>query len=221
VNLSIVDEKRFLTLWKGRRQFGVFIGNITHMHIAPFIKQYHPEYYSIETYPADKVARIHKVDEQWGDFSNFGHIPVTVDGVEFDTTERLYQVMKFKDPQVRKVVYEKKGSPKMPAKHYETLGLWREDWPTMIVDAMKFCLMQKYSQSEKFREELESTRGLFIVEDQSTFRKKVDTWGVKITADGQSYEGPNLLGRLLMELRDNGTLEYSLPEDSMKFDDLR
>ena len=29
------------------------------------------------------------------------------------------------------------------------------------------------------------------------------------------------MGRLLMELRDNGTLEYNLPEDVEKFPDLR
>ena len=191
------------------------------MHIAQFIQQYHPEYYSIETYPAEKVARICKVTEEWGDFSNFGRIPVTVDGVFFNTTERLYQVMKFTKPEARKAVFLA-VQPKMQAKHQFAIGNQREDWPFMIVDAMKFCLMQKYLQSEKFRTELECSKGLFIVEDQTTFpKKKADTWGVKLSADGKNYVGPNLFGRLLMELRDNGTLEFSLPGDSMKFDDLR
>ena len=192
------------------------------MHIAQFIQQYHPEYYSIETYPADKVARICKITEQWGDFSNFGHVPVTVDDVRFDTTERLFQVMKFLDPEARRAVYTKAGNPKMTAKHWEKLGAVRPDWGEILVDAMKFCLVCKYEQSATFRAELESTGGLFIVEDQSTFPKKnADTWGVKLSSDGESYVGPNLLGRLLMELRDKGTLEYTLPENSIKFEDLR
>lgn len=192
------------------------------MGIHEFIKQYHPEYYSIETYPADNVARIYKVDMEWGDFSNFGHIPVTVDGVLFSNTERLYQVMKFTDPEARKAVYLKKGNPKMTAKHQFKLGLQRPEWPSMIVDAMKFCLMTKYEQSEKFRSELESTKGMFIVEDQTTFpRKNADTWGTKLSADGKTFVGPNLLGRLLMELRDNGKLEYSLPEGATDFKDLQ
>ena len=129
--------------------------------------------------------------------------------------------MKYRDPEARRSVFQA-ANPKMTAKHYETLGLWREEWPAMIVDAMKYCLMQKYTQSGKFRSELESTRGLYIVEDQSTFPKKnADTCGVKLSADGTSYVGPNLLGRLLMELRDNGTLEYTLPEDATHFDDLK
>lgn len=73
----------------------------------------------------------------------------------------------------------------------------------IIVDAMKQCLQLKYEQSEAFRAALERTKDMYIVEDQSTFRKKyADTWGVK--RQGDFYVGPNLLGRLLMELRDNG-----------------
>lgn len=34
---------------------------------------------------------------------------------------------------------------------------------------------------------------------------------------GENFIGPNLLGRLLMELRDNGTLEYRLPVDALDF----
>ena len=89
----------------------------------------------------------------------------------------------------------------------------------MLVDAMKFCLTLKYQQSVEFRKALEASKGKYIVEDQSTFTKKTpDTWGVKL--QGDNYVGPNLLGRLLMELRDNGSLSYNLPEDSMHFSDL-
>ena len=86
----------------------------------------------------------------------------------------------------------------------------------MIIDAMKFCLAQKYEQSEAFRQELERSKGKFIVEDQTSFNKMdPDAWGVK-PREG-SYVGPNLLGRLLMELRDNGKLEYTLPDDALDF----
>jgi predicted NAD-dependent protein-ADP-ribosyltransferase YbiA (DUF1768 family) len=86
----------------------------------------------------------------------------------------------------------------------------------MVIDAMKFCLVTKYEQSEEFRCKLESTRGLFIVEDQTTMRKNYpDAWGVK--PSGTNFSGPNLLGRLLMELRDTGTLSYTLPTDALSF----
>ena len=43
-----------------------------------------------------------------------------------------------------------------------------------------------------------------------------DTWGAKLSGDGKEYIGPNLMGRLLMELRDNGKLDYVLPSDAVQ-----
>jgi predicted NAD-dependent protein-ADP-ribosyltransferase YbiA (DUF1768 family) len=79
---------------------------------------------------------------------------------------------------------------------------------------MKFCLQQKYEQCPEFRKELESTKGYHIVELQDRKNDKESSrpngWGVK--TKGENYEGANLMGRLLMELRD-GEMEYKLPED--------
>ena len=79
---------------------------------------------------------------------------------------------------------------------------------------MKFCLQQKYEQCPEFREELDSTQGYNIVELQDRKSDKASSranaWGVK--SKSQNYEGPNIMGRLLMELRD-GTMEYKLPDD--------
>lgn len=192
------------------------------MHVREFIEKNYPEYYSIEHYLADKTATFCKVDASWGIFSNFGRTPLVVDGVSFDCSEKLFQVMKFADMASRKAVFKAKGQTmKMKAMHQEKVGTVRPDWGEIIVDAMKFCLMQKYTQSEAFRTELERSRGLFIVEDQTTFPKKnPDTWGVKQSGDGKEYIGPNLMGRLLMELRDNGKLDYVLPSDATVFQDL-
>ncbi len=190
------------------------------MHIREFIETNYPEYYSIERYPAYKCAPFCKVDGPWGVFSNFGRTPITVGGITFDCSEKLFQMMKFADAASQQAIYAAKGQTmKMKAKHCEKVGIVREDWGRIIVDAMKYCLVQKYAQSEEFRAELEHSRGLFIVEDQSSFPKKnPDTWGVKLTGDGTEYVGPNLMGRLLMELRDaNGSLAYSLPSDATCF----
>ena len=145
--------------------------------IRQFIEKYYPQYYSIETYPASECVRIHKITEPWGIFSNFSHTPITVEGVTFDTSERLYQTMKFIDSEAVRQVYGKKGNPKMTAKRLFNEGFQREDWGLMLVDAMKFCLTLKYNQNGEFRKALEDSKGKYIVEDQSTFTKKTpDTW---------------------------------------------
>ena len=182
--------------------------------IAPFIQKYYPEYYSIETYPVSECVAIRKVKEPWGIFGNFAPTPIILNEVTFKTSELLFQLMKFKEEEPILAVYNAK-TPKMIAKHWEKTHR-REDWGRMIVDAMKFCITQKYEQSEDFRKELERSKGKYIVEDQTSFPKKTpDTWGVK--QQGSDFVGPNLLGRLLMELRDKGKLDYQLPDDALYF----
>lgn len=86
-------------------------------------------------------------------------------------------------PEAQKMVYEKKGNPKMTAKHIQKEHPeWiREDWPSIIVVAMKFCLQTKYEQCEMFRNEQERSKGFYIVEDQTSFPKKnADTRGAKL-----------------------------------------
>ena len=192
------------------------------MRLEGFIKEFYPEWYGIQSYPADKTAAFCKTDEEWGILGNFAVSPVVVDGVTFNCTEKLFQVMKFTDAESRKLVYSRSGQTiKMTAKHCERVGVVREDWGKIFIDAMKFCLMQKYAQSEAFRKELERSKGLFIVEVQSNPKRPADTYSAKLSPDGKTWSGPNLMGRLLMELRDNGKLEWKLPEDVLDFSDLK
>ena len=191
------------------------------MRLEGFIKEYYPEWYGIQEYPAEKVAAFCKVADEWGVFGNFAPTPVVVDGVTFDCTEKLFQVMKFADTDSRRIIYSQKGQPiKMKAKHQEKVGTVRQDWGRIFIDTMKFCLVQKYAQSEVFRKELERSKGLFIVEQEANPRRPAGAWSAKPSEDGTTWIGPNIMGRLLMELRDKGTLPYSLPEDVMVFSDL-
>lgn len=189
------------------------------MHVRDFIEKNYPEYYGWFEYPADKVIAFNKADEPWGILGNFSRSPLVVDGIPFDCAEKLFQVMKFADATARKAVYSRKGMPlKWTAKSYEGTVGPRSDWGGIIVDALKYCLMKKYEQSEDFRAELARTGDKVIVE--MAHRQRADTYSAKLSADGTTWSGPNLMGRLLMELRDNGELKYHLPEDAMRFRDL-
>ena len=141
------------------------------MRLAGFIKEFYPEWYGIQEYPSDRTASFCRVSEEWGIFGNFAPTPIVVDDVPFDCTEKLFQVMKFADTESRRIIYAQKGqSIKMIAKHQEKVGAVRADWGRFFIDAMKFCLVQKYVQSEAFRSELERSKGLFIVE-QGAYEK--------------------------------------------------
>ena len=191
--------------------------------LAPLIKEFYPEYYSWNEYPLDKCIPIRGVKEQWGILGNFAPTPLIVKGVLFSNSEQLFQMMKFSDKETLLSIYQSKGLPlKWAAKKGEKNGLRRKDWGQIIIDVMKFCLQTKYEQSEEFRHVLNETIGFSIVEDQTKLKttksgnlKDADTWGV--VRKGELFVGSNLLGRLLMELRDNGKLEYHLPNDIFKF----
>lgn len=186
--------------------------------IAQFIKEYYPEYYKWKEYPADKCIPFTTTQEEWGILSNFARTPLIVNGIEFVNTEQLFQMMKFRDKETLMNIYNARGmNIKYSAKTGEKNGLRRPDWGQIIVDCMKFCLQTKYEQSEEFRKTLKQTSNYIIVEDQSRRKtiKTVDTWGAVRVYD--KYVGSNLLGRLLMELRDNNKLEYRLPEDMFEF----
>lgn len=188
------------------------------MHVRELIEKYYPEYYGWFDYPAGRTVAFNKTDEAWGILGNFAATPLQVDGVAFDCAEKLFQVMKFTDPAARKAVYARKGMPiKWTAKGLERDGRCRSDWGEHLVDVLKFCLVTKYAQSEAFRAELARTGGRFIVEQA---HGRADTYSARLSDDGTTWSGGNLMGRLLMELRDKGSLEYHLPEDFLHFSDL-
>ena len=190
--------------------------------VRHLIEEYYPEYYKWETYPASECAVFCSTHEEWGVLSNMAVTPITIDGVEFKSAEHIFQMMKFNEPKYALDVWngltahgKKSGSIKMTAKSYEP-DHRRADWGNMIVDALKYAMQQKYDQCEAFRNELERSKGFYIVEQQANPKKVADTWSAKL--EGDNWIGSNLTGRLLMELRDNGgKLEYNLPEDALDF----
>ncbi|MBQ9137575.1 MAG: NADAR family protein [Alistipes sp.] len=192
--------------------------------VAQFIQTNYPEYWGISSYPAEECAVFCSTHEQWGIFSNMAASPIVVEGVLFKSCEHLFQMMKFKEQDIVLRVWRGITSAgkscaniKMTAKSYEPTYR-REDWGAMIVDAIKFAMVQKYNECEHFRNELNRSRGKYIVEKQANPNKHADAWSAKL--EGEHWVGPNLTGRLLMELRDNGTLRYSLPADALEFIDI-
>ena len=125
------------------------------VHLVDYIREYYPDWLGFKEYPAEKTIAIGRVKEPWGILGNFASSPIVVNGVSFDCTEKLYQVMQIADPDARRDIYAqpKNQAIKKKANHYKATGAVREDWGRIFIDAMKFCLVQKYNQCEAFRNE--------------------------------------------------------------------
>lgn len=175
---------------------------------------FYPEYTIIERYPADLTIGFTKVNLEWGIFTNFAKTPIIVNGIEFFSVEQMYHYIRLnKEKREWFLSLTPNMGIKMRAKTFAKQGIERSDWRDIAVDVMRFCLNYKYEQSETFRNELERSKGKYIVEDESNRRKKPDSWGAILDTATNEYYGKNIMGRLLMELREKRKLEYNLPKD--------
>ena len=127
----------------------------------------------------------------WGCFSNFSRHPITVNGKLYPTTEHFYQAMKMADP----VDGEKVRLCKTPkeAKTIAKTMAMKESWEMIKYDVMKEALRYKAQQHPEFKSKLLETNGA-LIQEASPFDS---IWGI-----GKDGKGQNLLGKCLMEIRD-------------------
>lgn len=171
---------------------------------------YYSHYDKVEHYPAEQTVGFTKTDAEWGILSNFAKTPMIVEGIEFVSVEQMYHYIRLNSASERAEYLKLVPGMalKMKAKTFAKRGIERSDWRDIAVDVMRFCLNHKYASSETFRNELERSRDKYIIEDESNRRKTPDSWGAVYDVATNEYYGKNIMGRLLMELRDKGELEY-------------
>ena len=147
-----------------------------------------------------ECAVFRKTTERYGGLSNMAPgFPLVVNGHKIRTAEALYQACRFpNNPEIQSSVIAE-ASPmtaKMRTKPFRE-GFSRPDWFAVRTKIMRWCLRVKLAQNWRtFHELLLSTGDLPIVEDS----RKDDFWGA--IPEGDLLVGLNVLGRLLMELRD-------------------
>ena len=141
-----------------------------------------------------------KTNEPFGGLSNMaGGYPLYIQGVRIRTSEALYQACRFPHlPHVQRLIIEQ-ASPmtaKMKSKPYREDS--RPDWDGVRVKVMRWCLRVKLAQNwSKFSGLLLRSGNSPIVEES----RRDDFWGAK-RVDQHILVGRNVLGRLLMELRE-------------------
>ena len=142
-----------------------------------------------------------KTKEEFGGLSNMaGGFPLVVNDIPIRTSEALYQACRFPHlPDVQKLIIDQRSpmTAKMKGKPYRHDS--RSDWNKVRINVMRWCLRVKLVQNwTTFGRLLLETNSRPIVEQS----RKDDFWGAK-PVDEDTLVGMNVLGRLLMELRES------------------
>jgi N-glycosidase YbiA len=140
------------------------------------------------------VINFYSVVDEFGEFSNFAPYPFKLDGDLWPTVEHYFQAQKFED-KVYKNKIRKSNSPMLAARMgRDRKQKLRRDWESVKVGVMRAAVLAKFTQHEDLSVLLLSTGEFKLVEQT----ENDNYWG-----DGGDGSGKNMLGRILMQVRES------------------
>ena len=151
-------------------------------------------------------------EKPYGALSNLFRRPMEFEGRVYPTAEHAYQAGKARKDEVREWILSA-PTPSLVAMAAHGLYTWDivPEWSRTKFDRMRKVLKAKFSQHEDLKKLLLSTGNARLVEAGRTDNAVNRTWG-EVNGKGQ-----NMLGVLLMEVRDEiRALEASAPKASTK-----
>jgi ribA/ribD-fused uncharacterized protein len=139
-----------------------------------------------------RVIHFYRTEDAYGAFSNFSRHPITVDGIEWPTTEHYFQAQKFMGtPHMESI--RRMSSPGDAARAGRSRSRpLRADWESVKETVMLTALRAKFTQHADLRAMLLDTENALLVENTTDDYY----WGI-----GTNRSGLNRLGELLMDLR--------------------
>lgn len=136
--------------------------------------------------------QFYRVQDAYGEFSNFSAHPFRVNGRLWPTTEHYFQAQKFAGTEHEEEIRLTK-SPMIAARLGRARSRpLRPDWESVKDDVMRTALRAKFTQHPELETLLLATGECLLIEHTRNDRY----WG-----DGGDGTGRNRLGALLMELR--------------------
>ena len=135
-----------------------------------------------------------KLKGPYGCFSNFSSHPIYLDESVWPTSEHYFQAQKFENYKDRSEVMMAKSPMEAAIKGRDRTRPLRLDWEQIKDDVMKKCVKAKVMQHEDVRKLLLSIPDTEIIEHTA----RDSYWG-----DGGNGTGKNILGKILMEIRDD------------------
>jgi len=140
-----------------------------------------------------KEICFYKTEDAFGCFSNFSSHAIFLHDKIWRTTEHFFQAQKFNELELReRIRLIKKASDAAIEGRRRDLPL-RLDWEAIKNDVMRQAIFAKFTQHPDLKATLLSTGDLTLIEH---------TENDSYWADGGDGSGKNMLGIILMEVRE-------------------
>jgi ribA/ribD-fused uncharacterized protein len=139
------------------------------------------------------VIKFYRVRDEYGCFSNFAPYPIELKGKTWSTSEHYFQAQKFAGTEHEEEI-RLAQSPMVAAR----MGRSRKrplcpDWEEIKDDLMREVVLAKFTQHTEIREILLGTGDALLIEHT----ENDNYWG-----DGGDGQGKNMLGKILMQVRE-------------------
>lgn len=145
----------------------------------------------------DEIRFYRASEKPYGAFSNLFRRAIEFEGETYPTSEHAYQAGKARKPEVKAWLMAA-PSPALLAMAAHGLYYWdiSPGWSQKKFDRMRGALYAKFTQHDDLKALLLSTGSARLIETATVDNEVNRLWG---EVNGQ---GRNMLGQLLMELRD-------------------
>jgi len=140
---------------------------------------------------------IEQFRDEYSWLSNFSPCDIIYEGISYPSTEHFYVGMKTTDILLREEISKLETPGK--AKRFGRKIDVRDDWDDIKISTMRYALDQKFSK-DPYKTLLIET-GDMEIQEGNFWQDKF--WGV----DFETKEGKNILGKMIMKIRDSLTLE--------------
>ena len=139
------------------------------------------------------VIKFYSTKEEYGCFSNFAAYPINLKGKVWPTSEHYFQAQKFAGSEHEEAIRKEK-SPMIAARMgRDRKKRLRPDWEAVKDSIMREAVLAKFTQHPELKEILLSTGNAMLIEHT----KNDSYW-----ADGGDGSGLNMLGKILMSVRE-------------------
>jgi ribA/ribD-fused uncharacterized protein len=139
------------------------------------------------------VIQFHSVGADYGWLSNSAPYPISLESKMWYTAEHYFQTQKFYSEGVKKQILKTRSAAEVIRISNNPKLRIRKDWIYVRVDAMRTAVRAKFTQIPELRKLLVNTGDAVLIDhsDDDSY------W-----SDGGDGNGQNMLGVVLMEVRD-------------------